>query len=43
MEIMKVSTYSLNACCGVVKCLEAMEDKSSNNNVQKEEKKQNFT
>ena len=39
METVKVWTDSLNACCKVVECLEAMEDKSSIYNMQKEEKK----
>ena len=39
METVKVWAYSLNVCCEVIKCLEAMEDKSSTNNMHKEEKK----
>ena len=39
METVKVWAYSLNACCEVVECLEAMGDKSSTDNRHKEEKK----
>ena len=36
---MKAWAYSLNAYCEVVECLEAMEDKSSTDNIHKENKK----
>ena len=39
METVKVWAQSLNACCELIKCLEAMEDKSSTNDMHKEEKK----
>ena len=39
MEKVKVQIYSLNACCEVVEYLEAMEDKSSTNNMHKEGEK----
>ena len=38
METVKVWAYSLNGCCEVVECLEAMEDKSSSDNMHKKEK-----
>ena len=39
METLKVWAYSLNDCCEVAKCLEAVEDKSSTDNMHKEGKK----
>ena len=39
METVRVYDYSLNACFEVVECLEAMKDKSSTDNMHKEEKK----
>ena len=39
MEIVKVWAYSLNAYCEVAECLDAMKDKSSADNMHKEEKK----
>ena len=39
METVKVWAYSLNARCEVAECREAMKDKSSADNMHKEEKK----
>ena len=42
METVTVWAYSLNACCEVVGCLDAMLDKSSTDNMRKEEKNPEF-
>ena len=38
METVRVYDYGLNACFEVAECLEAMKDKSSTDNMHKEEK-----
>ena len=42
MKTVRVWAYRLNAFCEVAECLETMKDKSSTNNIHKEEKNPEF-
>ena len=43
METVNAWAHSLNSCCEVVECLEAMEDRSTNDSMHKEERKSRIT